>query len=220
MYVETRGGSAFSYLAVTLDPGEVVIAEPNAMTSMAVAIDLRSRLNGGFFKGLLRKFLGGESLFINHFTNLSDQPQTLMLSQASPGQILCRTLKGDALFLQPGAFVACEEGVDLRLHFAGFASWFAREGLFRIKAEGEGTVWFGAYGALLERTLDGELLIDTSHLVAYDPGIRLHVQLAGGVFASLFGGEGFVTRVSGTGRIILQSRSVSSLARWLNPRFW
>ena len=36
--------------------------------------------------------------------------------------------------------------------------------------------------------------------------------------ASFFGGEGLVTRVVGRGRIVIQTRSVSGLASWINPK--
>jgi len=48
----------------------------------------------------------------------------------------------------------------------------------------------------------------------------LRLQLAGGIFSSFFGGEGFVTRLEGKGRVVLQSRSLSGLASWINPKLW
>jgi uncharacterized protein (AIM24 family) len=45
------------------------------------------------------------------------------------------------------------------------------------------------------------------------------MQLSGGILSSFFGGEGLVTRVEGKGKIIIQSRSVSGLTKWLNKFF-
>ncbi len=139
--------------------------------------------------------------------------------QPVPGELRCHELNGDEFNLQPGAYLASTEGVKLGLRWAGFVSFIAREGLFKLTVTGEGKVWYGAYGALLEKEIDGEYIVDTSHLVAYEPGIKLKLQLAGGIFSSFFGGEGLVTRVEGKGKIIVQSRSVSGLAGWLNPKF-
>ena len=58
--------------------------------------------------------------------------------------------------------------------------------------------------------------MDTSHLVGYEPQMKLKVQLAGGILSSLFSGEGLVTRVTGTGKIVIQTRSISGLAGWVN----
>ena len=220
MKATIKGGHAFSYVDVELAPGECLVTEPDAMSSMDAALDLTAHFNGGFIKGLLRKFLGGESLFISHFKNTTDSAKRMTIVQPTPGQILCKTLNDEEYYMQPGAFLACEPSVKIDLSFAGFTSWIAREGLFRIKVSGQGNVWFGAYGALLEKEIDGEYIVDTSHLVAYDPSIKLNLQLAGGIFSSFFGGEGLVTRVSGKGKIIIQTRSISGLASWLNPKFW
>lgn len=220
MKANIKGGRAFSYVEVELEPGETLVAESDAMSSMDAQLDLTAHFNGGVFKGLMRKYLGGESLFINRFTNATSSPRTLTVVQPTPGQILCKELTGGDFYLQPGAFLACEPGVQIDLGFAGLTSWIAREGLFRIRVSGNGKVWFGAYGALLEKEVDGEYIVDTSHLVAYDSSLDLNLQLAGGIFSSLFGGEGLVTRVSGKGKIIIQTRSISGLASWLNPKFW
>ncbi len=215
---EIKGGAAFSYVNVDLEPGESITAESDAMASMAADLDMKTRLNGGFFVALLRKFLGGESLFINRFSNGVQGVRRVTLVQPTPGEIKCLELNNDAICLQPGAFIAATEGVRMSLRWAGLVSWIAREGLFKLMVSGTGKVWYGAYGALLEREIDGEYIVDTSHLVAYDPSIRLKLQLAGGLFSSLFGGEGLVTRVEGKGKIVIQTRSLSGLASWINPR--
>lgn len=220
MQTRIEGGPAFSHLHISLEPGETLMAESDAMSSMAADLDLTSELNGGFFGALARKFLGGETAFVNRFTNNGNAPMALTLVQPTPGEILARELDGETFYLQPGAFLAATDGVKMSLKWAGFTSFIAREGLFRIAVSGKGTVWYGAYGALLEQDVDGEYIVDTSHLVAYEEGIQLKLQLAGGLFSSFFGGEGLVTRVSGRGKIIVQTRSLPGLAGWLNPKFW
>lgn len=218
MQADIKGSHAFAYLDVQLEPGETVTAEADAMSSMDAQLELRSRLNGGFFIALLRKFLGGETLFINDFSNPTAQQRRLTLVQPTPGEVRCIELNGDTLYLQPGAFLACTPGVKMGVKFAGLISWLAKEGLFRIVVSGQGKVWYGAFGALLEKEIDGEYIVDTSHLVSYEPGIQLKLQLAGGIFSSLFGGEGLVTRVVGKGKIVIQTRSIPGITGWINPR--
>ncbi len=219
MKTEIKGSFAFSYVDIDLEPGESLITESDAMSSMDANIDLKASFNGGFFRGLLRKYLGGESLFISRFTNNTSEARRMTIVQPTPGEIRCVELNGQSLNLQPGAFVACTDGVKLGLKWAGIVSFIAREGLFKLVVSGEGKVWYGAYGALVDKEIDGEYIVDTSHLVAYDPGVKLKLQLAGGIFSSIFGGEGLVTRVTGQGKIVVQSRSISGLAGWLNPKF-
>ncbi len=66
-------------------------------------------------------------------------------------------------------------------------------------------VWFSAYGGIFSREITDEYIVDTGHLVAYEPTINIRVGLAGGIFSSFFGGEGLVTKVRGPGRIYMQS---------------
>ncbi len=220
MKTEIKGGPAFARINVELSPGESIIAESDAMSSMDADVDLTARLNGGFFSGLLKKFLGGESLFINEYKNNTDRPLTITLVQPCPGDIKTVELKNSSFHLQPGAYLASTKDVKLGLKWAGLVSFIAREGLFKLVVKGEGTAWYGAYGALMEKEIDGEYIVDTSHLVAYDPSIKLKLQLSGGIFSSFFGGEGLVTRVMGKGKIIVQSRSVSGLTGWINPKLY
>ena len=69
MNVTIKAKPAFAYLDVELAPGETIMAEADAMATMSAELDMTAKFNGGFFKGIVRKFLGGESMFINHFTN-------------------------------------------------------------------------------------------------------------------------------------------------------
>ena len=218
MDVSLRYMPSFATLFVTLNPGENIIAEAGAMASMSAHTRMRTRFNGGFFRAILRRVFGGESLFLNEFycAESSEKPASLVLTQPTPGDVCAITLRGNTLCLQPGAFIACTSGIKLRLAWAGFASWFGGEGLFRMEVSGYGQVWMGGYGSIVAQDISHEIRIDTSHLVAYEPTLSLHIALAGGLFSSFFGGEGFVTRVKGQGRLYVQSRSMDTLAHWTN----
>jgi uncharacterized protein (TIGR00266 family) len=128
---------------------------------------------------------------------------------------------GQEISMQRGAYLGHTGDVKLKASWAGFISWFSGEGLIKLKAKstGNGILFFGAYGGIMKRRVEGELKVDDGHLVAYDPGLKLKLAMAGGLIASLFGGEGFVTRVVGNGDVYIQTRSVKGLASWLNPKF-
>lgn len=213
-----KGSPSFAYIHVDLAPGETITAESDAMASMAADLDMKAKLNGGFFPAILKRFLGKESLFVNEFTNPTSEVKRLTLVQKTPGDIRQMELKGSTICLQPGAYIASTPGVNLGIRWAGIASLVAREGLFKLVVSGTGTLWYGAYGGLVDQKIKGEYIVDTGHLVAYEPQLKLKMQLAGGIFSSLLGGEGLVTRIEGTGNIVLQTRSLSGLAGWLNPK--
>lgn len=217
MQVELQHKPAFATIKAHLEADDVLIAESDAMASMSAGVGIKPKLNGGFVRGIARKFLTSESMFVNHFSG----PGELTLSQATPGDIVEMTLNDTAIFLQPGAFIACEPALNMALGWAGVRSWFGGEGLFRLQVKGTGRVWFGAYGAVIERELgDDEYVVDTSHLLAYEPSVSMRVGMAGGIFSSFFSGEGFVSRMRGPGRIYMQNRSMSGLAAWTNSHLY
>lgn len=218
MLVDIKGKPAFTHLQVALNPGEMILTEAGAMASMDSGLDIRATLGGGVAGALARRFLVQESFFINQIINGRDSTQRVIITRPTPGDILCIDLNNERIFLQPGAFLACTPSITLSTGWAGIASFIGREGLFRQQASGTGKVWIGAFGALIEKEIDGEFIVDTAHLVAYEPGITLELQFAGGVFSSFFGGEGLVTRLAGKGRVILQTRSLPGFAGWLNSR--
>jgi len=214
MEYEIRNRPAFANVLIKLTRGDTVVAESDAMASMSSSITLRTRWSGGFLSAILRKLFGGESLFMNEYSTASGGE--LVLTQPTPGDIECIELKGQSLYLQAGAFVGCDPTVQMGLGFAGFASLFAREGLFRLRLSGHGRLWFGAYGGIVVKEISDEFIVDSGHLVAYEPSVNLRIGLAGGLFSSLFSGEGLVLRLKGPGRVYLQSRSIDALATWVN----
>jgi len=214
MQTEIRNRPSFANILVRLSQGDRIVAESDAMASMSSAITLRTRWNGGFFAAVLRRLFGGETLFINEFTTASQGD--LVLTQPVPGDIECVDLKGQTLYLQPGAFLACDPTVELGLGYAGLRSWIGREGLFRLRVSGQGRIWFGAYGGIITKEVEGEYVVDSGHLLAYEPSVQLRLGMAGGLFSSLFSGEGLVMRLRGPGRIYLQTRSLQGLASWVN----
>lgn len=218
MHYEIRYKPAFATLFLTLKPGERIFAEAGAMASMAGKLSMQTQFFGGLIPGLLKSFFGGESLFINQFSNPTSEEKELVLTQSSIGDITTINLSGNELCLQPGAYIAHTPGVTVSLQWAGFSSWFAGEGLFKLKLSGTGMVFFGAYGGLSEVMVTDEFIVDNGHLVAYEPGISMNIGLSGGLVGSVTSGEGFINKLQGHGKIYLQSRSVDGLVRFLRPK--
>lgn len=213
------GGKSFSYLLVDIPPGHSLVVESGAMSSMDDGLDLSASLNGGILGALLLKLFGQESLFISRFANKSSSLKRIYLTQTTPGELLCEKVDGEPFYIQPGSFIACTPGVYFKLKWAGISSWLGGEGLFRLMVHGKGFIWFGAYGAVVERDIQGSYIVDSGHLLSYPASMTLKAKLNGSLFTSFFGGEGIVLHLQGKGKIRLQTRSVSGLASWINPWF-
>jgi uncharacterized protein (TIGR00266 family) len=219
MNLTLKGQPSFGYAVVDLDPGEYIMTESGAMATMSTDIDLKSELNGGLIIGLLKKFLGGETLFINKFTNIDGERRQMTLTQPTPGTMVVKELNNESIYLQPTAFIACEKGVNFGIKFASITSFISGEGLFKIQMSGTGKLLFGAYGQIIEKQVNGEMIVDTGHLVAYETQMKLNLQMSGGLVSSITSGEGLVTRVEGIGKIWIQTRNLKGLASWINRFF-
>lgn len=215
MDYDIRFKPAFASVFLTLQPGETILAEPGAMTSMDTGLTMTTIFD---WRGIVRAILGGESAFINHFKNTSREPQTIVITPSNIGDIICVDINEGGLCLQAGGFIACTEGVKLGLEWAGWASFFGGEGLFRLKLTGRGKAFIGCFGGISEEIIPGIFIVDTGHLVAYDPKTKIRIKFAGSIIGSIKSGEGLVMELSGTGKMYLQSRSVDGLVGFLAPK--
>lgn len=218
MKYDIRYRPAFAAIFVTLEPKEKITAEAGAMVSMDADITMTTEFSGGFFSALMRKFFGGESLFVNVFHNKTNRPLNLVLTQSVIGDIEAVKLDGKSICLEAGAYIAHAGGAKMSVKWAGFVSWFAGEGLFKLQFSGKGRVLFGGYGGITHKQINGEFIVDSSHLLGYDSNIKMSIGLSGNLLSSITSGEGFVTKLKGKGNILIQSRSVSGLVGFLRPK--
>ncbi len=210
---------------VELDPGETVIAEAGAMVWMEDGITFEARMGDGSERGVLdrlwgvgKRMLGGESLFLTHFTNEADGKRKVGFSGAYPGSVLAIDLQrfGGCLLCQKDAFLCAAKGTRLGIAFSRRlgAGLFAGEGFVLERVEGDGMLFLHAGGALVRKDLQGgSLRIDTGCLVAMTAKVDYDIRLAGGLKSMLFGGEGiWLAELSGHGSVWVQSLPFSRMA--------
>src|SRR4051794_32477972 len=221
-------GAEMQFAEVTLDPGEMVIAEAGAMMYMTNGIKMEtmfgdpSQQNQGFFDKVLtagKGMLTGESLFMTTFSNGGATRQVVAFAAPYPGKIIPLHLDelGGEMICQKDAFLCGARGVQVSIAFQkkiGVAL-FGGEGFIMQRLLGDGIVMVHAGGTLCEKTLaPGETLkLDTGCLVALQPSVNYDIQFVGGFKNTLFGGEGlFLATLTGPGRVWLQSLPFSRLA--------
>jgi uncharacterized protein (TIGR00266 family) len=122
--------------------------------------------------------------------------------------------------LTAGAYLASTTGIQVSPKFGGFRALFSGEGAFVLEVSGEGELFFNAYGGIVEKTIDGEFVVDTGHVVAWEPTLAYRITGMGGLKQTLFSGEGLVMRFTGQGKLWVQSRHMGGLAGWLRPYCW
>lgn len=217
MHVTLEKGPAFTLARVALDQGEAFKAESGAMVSMSGTVDIQTRMQGGFLGALARKVLTSESFFQNTFT-ATRAPGEVTFAPSLPGDIHLREMRGESVILQSGAYLASDPRVEIETKWGGARTFFAREGLFLLRAFGAGPLLFSSYGAIVEVQVPASgYVVDTGHLVAFEPSLQWEVTKVGGIKSLLFSGEGLVCRFSGAGRLWLQTRSFDSFLGEIVP---
>lgn len=212
---------AYASLIIDLPANETVMVEASAMAAMDTSLQMKSKMKGGLIKGVGR-MLGGESLFINEFTAHGKKGE-LYISPGAPGDVkhYCVSKKCN-LMVQSTGFVACSPEVEIDTKFQGFKGFFSGESLFLLKASGNGDFWFSSYGAIIEIPVDGDYVVDTGYIVAFEDTLSYAIENIGGLSfrglrTGIFGGEGLVCRFQGEGRLWVQSHSITPLINFLNP---
>lgn len=206
--IQHRPGASVAVCAMA--PGDTIRAEADAMISMAgpISVKTQARKSGGLLKSLKRSVLGGESFFTNEFT--AQGPAELCLAPTLPGDMVIHPLDpSHQLFIQGGSYVAAPDSVVIDTKWQGFTrGLFSGESFFFLHATGQGPVIMNAFGAIAWADVDGELIVDTGHVVAFTTGLEYNVTKASsGWIGAFLSGEGFVLRFRGRGRVYLQTRN-------------
>lgn len=205
---------SYSVLEVTLDEDETVVTESGAMTWMSDNIKTETTMRGGFFSSLKRKLLTGESFFQNKYT-ADGGPGVVGLAPGCPGDIVPYELDDSELFLEKSAYLASEEGVNCDSKFQGLKGLF-NEGMFALKCEGTGLMFFNAYGDIQEIEVDGEYVVDNGYAVAWEPSLEWKLTKARKIRSFMFSDQ-LLLRFEGEGKVWVQSRSPRNFANWAHP---
>lgn len=200
-----------------LAAGEKVVVEAGSMSFMTAGAEARPRLVGGFVRSAARLLFGGESLFLTEYSTAT--AGCLAVAPAFPGTVVHRELAGgdDAILMAAGAFLAGGPEVQITTALGGMRGLLSGAGVVVLRAAGRGPLFFNTYGAVLERRVEGELVVDTGHLVAWEPALEWTIGGMGSWKSTLLSGEGLVCRFRGSGTVWLQSRPLSGFVRWLAP---
>lgn len=111
--------------------------------------------------------------------------------------------------------------VELKITFSrSFSSGlFAGEGFILEKLSGTGTAFLEVDGDVVEKELQpGEIIkVDTGNVVAFQNGVSYEIETVRGFKNILFGGEGlFLTKLTGPGKIILQTQNIKDFVAVLS----
>jgi len=222
MQFDVEFGPAYSLCIARLGLGESVKAESGAMVTQDAHIRMETSATGGkgvggFLKGLGRKMLMGESFFRNTFT-AEGAPGEVTFGPSLPGDIMVYQMQGQDLIVQQTSYLCSATTVEIEAKWGGFKAFFGEGKLFWIRAFGHGPLALNAFGAIKEIQVDGSYIIDTGHIVAFEPTLDFAIKRVGSWFSTIFSSEGLVCRFEGRGRLFIQSRNPSEFGSAVGSR--
>ncbi|MGH8494129.1 MAG: TIGR00266 family protein, partial [Moraxellaceae bacterium] len=204
-----EGRPDYAFLTVQLKANETIKVEASAMATMDTNLKMKTKLKGG-----LGRFLTGESIFVNDFT-AENVPGEIGIAPAAPGDLAHVYLRGETIYLQNSAFVACDPAVNLETKWQGLTKgFFSGESFFLVRASGNGDLWFNTYGGMIELDIEDDYVVDTGNIVAFTEGLEYSISKVGGYKSLFFSGEGLVCRFKGKGKVWIQTRTSAAFVSW------
>lgn len=215
-------------LICRLEAGEAVECQKGAMSWMTPTMQMQTNLGSGGGGGILgalgkmaKSAVTGESIFRNTYS-AAGGPGEIAFASTFPGDIVCFDTGAQPIVAQKSAYLANTIGVNMDIFFqkkigAGF---FGGEGFIMQKFSGKGMVFLEMNGGIVEYNLapGQSMLIDTGYLAAMEATCSMDIETVKGVGNVLLGGEGlFNTKVTGPGRIWLQTMPANALAGAIQP---
>lgn len=218
MRYEILHQDAFPIVKCSLNRGERIKAESDAMIAMSNTIDVTGGVEGGLLKGFGR-MLAGEKFFFQYLT-ASRGDGDVLFGHATPGGIIDIELDGSyGLRIQKDGFLASTEQIEIDTKVQNLAKGiFSKEGFFILNARGKGTIFLSSYGAIHPISLQEgeEIIIDNGHLVAWPDYMSYSLEKASnGWVNSIMSGECLVCRFRGPGTVLIQTRNPGGFSHWL-----
>ena len=121
--------------------------------------------------------------------------------------------------VQGGSYVASAPSVDMDIQWQGLGkTFFSGESMFLIRLSGQGPVILNSFGAIYPIEVNGDYIVDTGHIVAFEETLNYEISKAGGSWlSSILGGEGLVCKFRGQGTVWCQSHNAGSFGAALGP---
>jgi len=220
MDVNIQCAPAYAMAYCHLQADEEIRVASGSMVAMSDGLDAGADMGpGGLLKGLARKALGGQSLFMGTY-RAQVHGAWVAVAPRYPGDIAVLDLgTAGPLMVTTGCLLASSDTVQIDVAGSDLPSFVSHEGATRLHVHGSGTVLVCSYGGLQRLDVqEGQTLtVDTGHLVAHSHTMHSSLRTPGSLTSSALSGEGLVMELSGPGMVLLQTRAEQQLRSWLLP---
>lgn len=188
---------------VTLQNSELLI-EPGALYFMKGHLELKSTTGGGLAKGLMRKFLTGETLFQSRIKGSGE-----VFLEPSFGHYLVFNIENDGLIFDKSAFYCASTGIEIgaKLQSNISSALFGGEGFFQTHAAGTGVVVLVspvpvAELVVYELAAGEKLSVDGNFAFVRTASVSFHAEMSSkSIFGTVVSGELLLQTFTGPGMV-------------------
>ena len=167
-------GPGSSAAEIKLKAGQEFTAEAGSMIAMSPSVTMNTtthkKNSGGILKGI-KRMVSGESFFLNHYT-AGSQNGSVWLGTTHAGDMFVKELNGEGIIVQGGSYVASSPDIEINANWQGFKSLISKESLFWLSIKGKGQVVVNSFGAIYPIQVNGEYIVDTGHIVAFEESLN------------------------------------------------
>lgn len=217
-------GSTMPVLEVTLARGESVLAESGEFSWMSDAVDMRTTTTGGSggLMGVIGRALSGGTLFMTEYRAKEDNSLVAFAAHVPGSIVKVDVAPPQTYMVHKHGFLCATPGVS---YGAGLqrslgAGVFGGDGFILQKVAGEGALFVELGGECVVRDLaPGEIIrVHPHHVGMFEARVTFDLTMIRGIKNAVFGGDGlFQARLTGPGRVWLQSMTISRLAHAIAP---
>ncbi len=221
----TISGTTMPVLQIQLDPGERIIAEPGEFSWMTENIQLHTTTQSagafGLFSVLGRAMAGG-GLFMTEYSPMGG-PGMVAFAAKVPGTIHEVEVEyGHSYMIHKHGFLCATDGVQLSIGFQrGLgAGLFGGNGFILQRLTGRCTAFVELGGECVVYDLPPgqSIMVHPGHIGMFQESVGFDITFMRGIRNVLFGGDGlFIGRLTGPGKVWLQSMTVPGLAHAVAP---
>ena len=218
-------GTILPVLNVGLDAGEVLLSETGELSWKSPNVSLRTGIaagTSGGFLGAVKRSLGGGGLFMTEYV-AEGGPGFVAIAAKVPGHIEEHAVQpGRSYLVHRHGFLCGTQGIALSvaLQRSLGAGIFGGNGFLLQQVSGQGRFWVELGGEIVSHTLGAGEQIDVhpGHVGMFEDSVNFEITMLPGLRNKLFGGDGFfLARLTGPGRIWLQTLTLPNLAHALSP---
>ncbi|MGC8468717.1 MAG: AIM24 family protein [Acetobacteraceae bacterium] len=218
-------GSSLPVLQVGLDAGETIIAEPGEFSWMSDNIALHTTTQTAGSRGLwgaIGRAMAGGGLFMTEYTAQGGEGLIAFAAKV-PGSILPVEIPaGHSYMVHRHGFLCATPGVQLAIGFQRSlgAGLFGGDGFILQRLSGPCTAFIELGGECVVYDLPAgqSIKVHPGHIGMFQDSVNFDIVMMRGIRNALFGGDGlFLGRLTGPGKVWLQSLTVPGLAHALAP---